>query len=90
MNGFTALKETHFCVLFVVTAAGVLPCGSPKELSRTSSIVQFIFYSFLCFIPFFPLAFVQWDALPESAGCLPSIEAFNATVSGLIDHEKLI
>ena len=30
--------------LFVVTAAGVVPCGIPKKSSRTSSIVQFIFY----------------------------------------------
>ena len=28
----------------VVTAAGVVPCGSPKKRLRTSSIVQFIFY----------------------------------------------
>ena len=31
-------------ILFVVTAAGVVPCGSPKKRPRTSSIVQFIFY----------------------------------------------
>ena len=30
--------------LFVVTAAGVVPCGIPKKKPRTSSIVQFIFY----------------------------------------------
>ena len=30
--------------LFVVTASGVLPCGGPKTLPLTSSIVQFIFY----------------------------------------------
>ena len=30
--------------LFVVTAAGVVPCGIPKKRPRTSSIVQFIFY----------------------------------------------
>ena len=34
--------------LFVVTAAGVVPCGIPKKRPRTSSIVQFIFY-FLSF-----------------------------------------
>ena len=33
-----------FIFLFVVTAAGVVPCGSPKKRPRTSSIVQFIFY----------------------------------------------
>ena len=27
-----------------VTAAGVVPCGSPKMRPRTSTIVQFIFY----------------------------------------------
>ena len=32
-----------FIFLFVVTAAGVVPCGSPKK-ARTPSIVQFIFY----------------------------------------------
>ena len=30
--------------LFVVTAAGVVPCGILKKRPRTSSIVQFIFY----------------------------------------------
>ena len=30
--------------LFVVTAAGGVPCGSPKKRLGTSSIVQFIFY----------------------------------------------
>ena len=44
MNVFTALKGTHFYILFVVTAAGVVPCGSPKKRPRTSAIVQFIFY----------------------------------------------
>ena len=29
--------------LFVVIAAGVVPCGIPKKRPRTSSIVQFIF-----------------------------------------------
>ena len=35
-------------ILFVVTAAGVVMCGSPKKQPRTSSIVQFIlfFWSF--------------------------------------------
>ena len=31
-------------VKLVVTAAGVVPGGSPKKRSRTSSKVQFIFY----------------------------------------------
>ena len=44
LNVFTALKGTYFYILFVVTAAGVVPCGSPKKRPRTSSIVQFIFY----------------------------------------------
>ena len=38
-NVSTALKGTHSYILFVVTAAGVVPCGIP-----TSFIVQFIFY----------------------------------------------
>ena len=38
------LKELIFIFLFVVTAAGVVPCGIPKKRPRTSSIVQFIFY----------------------------------------------
>ena len=37
-------KELNFIFLFVVTAAGVVPCGSPKKRLHTSSIVQFIFY----------------------------------------------
>ena len=44
LNVFTALKGAHFYILFVVTAAGLVPCGSPKKRPRTSSIVQFIFY----------------------------------------------
>ena len=44
LNVFTALKGTIFYILFVVTAAGVVPCGSHKKRPRTSSIVQFIFY----------------------------------------------
>ena len=39
---FSALKGTRFYILFVVTAAGVVLCGSPKKQPRTSSIVQFI------------------------------------------------
>ena len=42
-SGF-ALKGTHFYIFFVVTATGVVPCGSPKKQPRTSSIVQFIFF----------------------------------------------
>ena len=38
------LKELIIVILFVVTAAGVVPCGIPKKRLRTSSIVQFIFY----------------------------------------------
>ena len=41
---FSALKGTHCYVLFVVTAAGVVLCGSPKKQPRTSSIVQLIFF----------------------------------------------
>ena len=41
VNDFTALI---FVLLFFATAAGVVPCGSPKKRPRTSSIVQFIFY----------------------------------------------
>ena len=41
---FECLKGTHFYILFVVTEAGVVPCGSHKKRPRTSSIVQFIFY----------------------------------------------
>ena len=44
LNVFTALKGIHFYIFFVDTAAGVVPCGSPKKRPRTSSIVQFIFY----------------------------------------------
>ena len=32
---------------------------------------------------FFPLAVVQWNALPKSVVCLPSLEAFKAAVCGL-------
>ena len=36
--------ELIFIFLFVVTAAGIVPCGSPKKWPRISTIVQFIFY----------------------------------------------
>ena len=42
MNVFIALKGTHF--LFAFTAAGVVQCGGRKTSTRTSTIVQFIFY----------------------------------------------
>ena len=38
------LKELIIIFLFVVTAAGVVPCGIRKKRPRTSSIVQFLFY----------------------------------------------
>ena len=44
MNIFIALKGSHFWFLFDVTATGVVPCGGRKTSSRTSTIVQFIFY----------------------------------------------
>ena len=31
-------------ILFVITAAGVVPCGGRKKSPRTSSIVQIIFF----------------------------------------------
>ena len=40
----TALKGTHNYILFVVTAAGVVPCGIHKKRPRTPARVQFIFY----------------------------------------------
>ena len=43
INVFTALKGSQFSFLFVITAAGVVPCGGPKKSPRTSSIVQVIF-----------------------------------------------
>ena len=43
-NISTALKGTQLYILLVVTAAGVMPCGSPKKWPRTSSKVQFIFF----------------------------------------------
>ena len=46
MNVFIALKRSHFWFLFDFTAAGVVLCGGRKTSPRTSSIVQFIFWSF--------------------------------------------
>ena len=43
LNVFSALLGTNFYILFVVTEAGVVLCGSPKKQRRTSSIVEFIF-----------------------------------------------
>ena len=44
LNVFSDLKGTHLYILFVVTATGVVLCGSPKKQPRTSTIVQFIFF----------------------------------------------
>ena len=41
-NIFTGSKGS-FYILFVITAAGVVPCGDPKKSPRTPSIVQIIF-----------------------------------------------
>ena len=43
MNVFIALKGTPF-FSFAFTAADVVQCGGRKTFSRTSTIVQFIFY----------------------------------------------
>ena len=37
------LKDLNLLLLFVITAAGVVPCGGRKKSPRTSSIVQIIF-----------------------------------------------
>ena len=41
LNVFNASKGSSFYILFVITAAGVVPCGGPKKSPRTSSIVLF-------------------------------------------------
>ena len=40
----SAAKGSNLSILFVITAAGIVPCGGPKKTPRTSSIVQIIFY----------------------------------------------
>ena len=40
----SSFKGTHFLFLFAFIAAGVVQCGSRKTSSRTSTIVQIIFY----------------------------------------------
>ena len=42
LNVLLLLKDLTI-ILFVITAAGVVPCGGPKKSPRTSSIVQIIF-----------------------------------------------
>ena len=44
LNVFTASKGSNNYILFVITATGVVPCGGPKKSTRTSSIVQTIFF----------------------------------------------
>ena len=39
LNVFTALKRTHFYILFVVNTAVVVLCGDPKNQSRKASVV---------------------------------------------------
>ena len=41
---FTALKGAQFEILFAITVAGVVSCGSPKRSPRTSSIVQIMLF----------------------------------------------
>ena len=41
---FHCFQRNYFCILFVITAAGVVPCGGRKSLPCTASIVQIIFY----------------------------------------------
>ena len=45
LNDSTASKGSSFCILFVITAACVVPCGDPKKSPHTSSIVQIIIIS---------------------------------------------
>ena len=47
LNIFLLPKDPFF-ILFAITAAGVMPCGSSKKSPRTSSVVQIIFF-FLSF-----------------------------------------
>ena len=44
-NVFTAFKGSHFYILFVVTAAGVVPCGSFKKgpVNRPQCSLYFTF-----------------------------------------------
>ena len=53
--------------LFVVTAAGVVPCGSPKKRPRTSSTVQFIFYFWS-----FEIGRLKYSEKSEKIVCLDS------------------
>ena len=40
---FSLLPKNLFYILFVITSAGFVPCGSPKKALRTSSTVHVIF-----------------------------------------------
>ena len=42
-NTFTALKGSLFSFLFATTAAGVVPCGGPKNSPRTSPMGRLYF-----------------------------------------------
>ena len=44
LNVFTASKGSNIYILFAISAAGVVPCGSSKKSPRTSSIVQIILF----------------------------------------------
>ena len=44
MNVFFALKGSRHSILYVITAAYVVPFGGCKKSPHTSSIVQIIFY----------------------------------------------
>ena len=44
LNVFTAFKRTHYYILLVVNAAGVIPCDNPKKRPHTAPIVQLTFH----------------------------------------------
>ena len=44
LNVLIAFKGFNFNILFLITAAGVVPCGGPKKFPGTSSIMQIIFF----------------------------------------------
>ena len=93
------LKELIFIFLFVVTAAGVVLCGSPKKRSRTSSIVQFIFNfwyfeisrnilrkseNVICLDPYILNSFSYLDPLSINVSqCMTSLLKLEITVSFL-------
>ena len=93
--GWRTLEQIPVLTSSMALYMGLLqfPCQNisrPKPFSRNCHSMTFRqvhtsrnFYKY----SFFPLAIVQWNALPEPAVCLPTLDAFKKAV-GRLHHSR--